>query len=325
MTEPAPFPSQTALHAAFDRARTWLTENAALAPKTKTAYLGDWRQLQSYLHDQDVLKPDQIDDRRLRGYLAHCRESGLDNRSIARKSSATRWLLRCWQKMFISCPASPDVLKSPKVARKLPDAPAIETLSQLLDQPMAEDALLIRDRCMFELIYSSGLRVAELVRLDVHDVDRPEGIARVTGKREKTRLVPVGSKALNRLAQWLPIRKTLLKDATQPALFVNRHGQRLTTRSVQLRLNHLAQQTHVIQALHPHQLRHAFATHILESSGDLRAVQEMLGHESLSTTQIYTHLDFQRLAKVYEASHPRAQRKDAINSKKSERKIDSSD
>lgn len=284
-----------------------MAEGVTLAPKTQTAYLSDWQQLLSYLNDQDILKPDQMDDRRLRGYLAHCRESGLDNRSIARKSSATRWLLRCWQKIHISCPASPDALKSPKAAKKLPDAPAIETMNQLLDHPLAEDDLLIRDRCMFELIYSSGLRIAELVRLDIHDIDRSEGIARVTGKREKTRLVPVGGKALDRVTRWLPIRKTLLKETTEPALFVNRHGQRLTIRSVQMRLNRLTQQTHLGQALHPHQLRHAFATHVLESSGDLRAVQEMLGHESLSTTQIYTHLDFQRLAQVYEAAHPRAQ------------------
>jgi integrase/recombinase XerC len=322
MAEPSPHPSNSALHLAFERAKTWLTERATLAAKTQTAYLSDWHQLSTYLQDQDVLSPHQIDDRRLRGYLAHCRESGLDNRSIARKSSATRWLLRCWQKIHIACPACPDALKSPKAAKKLPDAPAIETLNQLLDQPMVEDELLIRDRCMFELIYSSGLRVAELVRLDIHDIDRTEGIARVTGKREKTRLVPVGSKAVERVERWLPVRKSLLKDTTEPALFVNRHGQRLTTRSVQMRLNRLAQQTHIGQALHPHQLRHAFATHVLESSGDLRAVQEMLGHESLSTTQIYTHLDFQRLAKVYEASHPRALRKATIDSKKNERKIE---
>ncbi|ACX96157.1 tyrosine-type recombinase/integrase [Halothiobacillus neapolitanus] len=326
MEEPSPLSSQTALHAAFECARAWLTESATLAPKTQAAYLGDWQQLQSHLHDQDVIKPDQIDDRRLRGYLAHCRESGLDNRSIARKSSATRWLLRYWQKIHIACPASPDALKSPKAAKKLPDAPAIETMNQLLDQPMVEDELLIRDRCMFELIYSSGLRVAELVRLDVHDIDRSEGIARVTGKREKTRLVPVGGKALDRVALWLPIRKTLLKDTTEPALFLNRRGQRLTIRSVQMRLNRLAQQTHLGQTLHPHQLRHAFATHVLESSGDLRAVQEMLGHESLSTTQIYTHLDFQRLAQVYESAHPRAhikkQVKSTIVSEQNERKIE---
>lgn len=315
-------PPQTALHAAFDQAENGLKQGSTLTHKTQIAYLSDWQQLKRYLHEQEVLKPDQIDDRRLRGYLAHCRESGLDNRSIARKSSAIRWLLRYWQTRHTTCPATPDALKSPKAAKKLPDAPSIETLNQLLDQSIAEDELIIRDRCLFELIYSSGLRVAELVRLDIHDIDRAEGIARVTGKREKTRLVPVGSKALDRLTHWLTVRKTLLKDPAETALFVNRYGKRLTTRSVQMRLNHLAKQTHLGQALHPHQLRHAFATHVLESSGDLRAVQEMLGHESLSTTQIYTHLDFQRLAKVYEAAHPRAHRKQCnTQDKETEKKI----
>lgn len=307
MAQHASKPSATALHAAFERARATLTQASTLAQKTQTAYLTDWQQLEHYLSDQDIVQPDQIDNRRLRGYLAHCRESGLDNRSIARKSSAMRWLLRCWHNLFIACPADGTALKPPKAAKKLPNAPAIETINQLLDQPLPEHKLIIRDRCLFELIYSSGLRVAELVRLDIDDIDRSEGIARVTGKREKTRLVPVGNKALEQITRWLPVRTSLLKDTAEPALFVNRHGQRLTTRSVQMRLNRLAQQTHLGQNLHPHQLRHAFATHVLESSGDLRAVQEMLGHESLSTTQLYTHLDFQRLARVYEDAHPRAQ------------------
>ncbi|MHB9020769.1 MAG: tyrosine-type recombinase/integrase [Halothiobacillus sp.] len=294
---------------AIEQARAELAQSAQFSPKTCAAYLIDWNQLAAYAAVQEIHEPSALDDRRLRGYLAHCRETGLGNRSIARKSSAIRWLLRYWQRQHISCPANPEALKPPKASKKLPDAPAIETINQLLDQPLPEDILLLRDRCMFELLYSSGLRVAELVNLDVTDLDRSEGIARVTGKRNKTRLVPVGSRALNRIDEWLPLRQSMLRGFTEPALFINRLGARLTTRSVQYRLTRLSQHTALGQALHPHQLRHAFATHVLESSGDLRAVQEMLGHESLATTQIYTHLDFQRLAQVYETAHPRAQRK----------------
>jgi integrase/recombinase XerC len=309
MTDVAAPPACAEFSAAMAQARRALLQSAPLAPKTRSAYLIDWQQLEDFAHAQTIPSPAALNDIRLRGYLAHCRETGLTNRSIARKSSALRWLLRYWQSEFIPCPANPDALKAPKASKKLPDAPAIETLNQLLDQPMAESILLHRDRCMFELLYSSGLRVAELVGLNLSDIDLTEGIARVTGKRDKTRLVPVGSQAITRIEAWLPLRRSLLCDASEPALFVNRLGARLTTRSVQYRLARLSQHTALGQSLHPHQLRHSFATHMLESSGDLRAVQEMLGHESLATTQIYTHLDFQRLAAVYEAAHPRAQRK----------------
>ncbi|HUX83088.1 MAG TPA: tyrosine-type recombinase/integrase [Halothiobacillus sp.] len=297
---------------AFLIARNCLNESTRLSAKTRQAYLTDWTQFATYLQNEQLNQPKQIDDRRLRGYLAHCQQRSLDSRSIARKTSALRWLLRCWHDRVLGCPADPNSLKAPKAARKLPHAPTIETLNQLLDAPITPSAtdprLLERDRCLFELIYSCGLRVAELVTLDLADVDLTEGIARVTGKREKTRLVPVGSRAIERVRAWLPLRQTMLRDPAETALFVNRHGGRLTTRSVQLRLDRLSAQLGLGQALHPHQLRHAFATHVLESSGDLRAVQEMLGHESLSTTQIYTHLDFQHLAQVYEAAHPRANR-----------------
>lgn len=311
-TRPSP------LDEAFRLARNVLNESPRLSAKTRQAYRIDWAQLATYLQSEQLTHPQQIDDRRLRGYLAHCQQQSLDTRSIARKTSALRWLLHCWREHALGCPAEPNNLKAPKTVKKLPDAPAIETINQLLDasiaHPSGDARLLQRDRCMFELIYSSGLRVAELVALNLTDIDLAEGIARVTGKRQKTRLVPAGSRAVARLRAWLPLRQELLSDATETALFVNRRGGRLTARSVQLRLDQLGARLGLGMNLHPHQLRHAFATHVLESSGDLRAVQEMLGHESLSTTQIYTHLDFQHLARVYEAAHPRANRRKTAGS-----------
>jgi len=161
---------------------------------------------------------------------------------------------------------------------------------------------------MFELFYSSGLRLSELSGLDLNDLDLRSGEAQVTGKGRKTRIVPVGRQALTAIAAWLPQRQPLARENT-PALFISQRGTRLTPRSVQLRLNRWALQAGLGQHVHPHMLRHAFATHVLQSSGDLRAVQEMLGHASISTTQVYTHLDWQHLAKVYDQAHPRARKK----------------
>ncbi len=161
---------------------------------------------------------------------------------------------------------------------------------------------------MFELFYSSGLRLSELSDLDLNDLDLKAGEAQVTGKGRKTRIVPVGRQALTAIAAWLPQRLTLVREPTA-ALFINQRGTRLSTRSVQLRLDRWAIQAGLGQHVHPHMLRHAFATHVLQSSGDLRAVQEMLGHASISTTQVYTHLDWQHLAKVYDQAHPRARKK----------------
>ena len=167
----------------------------------------------------------------------------------------------------------------------------------------------MRDRAIFELFYSSGLRLAELASLDVGGgLDLTNGEVTVTGKRAKTRTVPVGAKALAALEDWLA-QRAVLAAADEPALFVGRRGTRLTPRAIELRLAHWAQNSGLGLHVHPHMLRHSFASHVLQSSGDLRAVQEMLGHASIATTQIYTHLDFQHLAKVYDAAHPRAKSK----------------
>jgi integrase/recombinase XerC len=198
-----------------------------------------------------------------------------------------------------------------EAAKALPQVLSPDVCTQLLDgesAPATDDALLARDRAMFELFYSSGLRLSELTGLDLNDVNLHSGEAQVTGKGRKTRIVPVGQQARIALAAWLPQRLPLARDNT-PALFISQRGTRLTPRSVQLRLNRWARQAGLNQHVHPHMLRHAFATHVLQSSADLRAVQEMLGHASISTTQVYTHLDWQHLAKIYDQAHPRARKK----------------
>lgn len=198
------------------------------------------------------------------------------------------------------------VVKAPKAPKRLPKNLDIDAVIQLLEIK-SDDELAIRDRAMFELLYSSGLRLAELVAVDVNDI-QPDRELRVTGKGSKTRIVPYGREAEKWLQQWLMVRATW-SGADLPALFLSKQQRRLSDRSVQQRLKKWGIQQGLFENIHPHKLRHSFATHMLETSQDLRAVQEMLGHANLSTTQIYTHLDFQRLAAVYDAAHPRAKRK----------------
>jgi integrase/recombinase XerC len=200
-------------------------------------------------------------------------------------------------------------LRAPKSAKGLPKALSPEAAGQLLDAP-AETPPDIRDKAMFELAYSSGLRLAELVSLDLPHADtiRREAEVTVTGKGGKTRSVPVGAKARAAIEAWLQAR-ALLARAEVPALFVGARGERIAAGVVRARLGQWAIRAGLPVHVHPHVLRHSFATHVLQSSGDLRAVQEMLGHSSISTTQVYTHLDFQYLAKAYDAAHPRAKKK----------------
>ena len=173
---------------------------------------------------------------------------------------------------------------------------------------VAESPLDLRDKAMFELLYSSGLRLAELVNLDPVDLDLADASVRVTGKGNKTRIVPLGSHAISALTAWLAARELIAKPGVA-ALFVGKSGARISPRTVQLQLRKWGIKQGIASGVHPHLLRHSFATHVLQSSGDLRAVQEMLGHASISTTQVYTHLDFQYLAKIYDGAHPRAKRK----------------
>jgi integrase/recombinase XerC len=247
----------------------------------------------------------------IRGAIVKLRGQNLSAASVARQLSSWRgfYAFACRRLGYAHNPCIG--LRPPKAAKALPQVLSPDTCTQLLNgahAAAADDALQARDRAMFELFYSSGLRLSELADLDLNDVNLQSGEAEVTGKGRKTRIVPVGQQALSALAAWLQQRLPLARDNTV-ALFLNQRGTRLTPRSIQLRLKRWALQAGLNQHVHPHLLRHAFATHVLQSSGDLRAVQEMLGHASISTTQVYTHLDWQHLAKVYDQAHPRARKK----------------
>ncbi len=244
----------------------------------------------------------------IRRWVADLMYNGQHPRTIALKLSALRRLCRLLLREGLLDHNPAEVVTAPKAGRSLPKTLSIEGASQLLaiddDEPLAN-----RDRAMMELFYGSGLRLSELVGLDLAALDLGERLLRVTGKGNRTRVVPVGSKALAALQLWLKERP-LLAASGETALFVSQRGSRISKRAVQQRLAHWSAAQQLGDHVHPHQLRHAFATHLLESSGDLRAVQELLGHANLSTTQIYTHLDFQHLARVYEAAHPRAKRQE---------------
>jgi integrase/recombinase XerC len=199
-------------------------------------------------------------------------------------------------------------MRPPKSAKTLPQALSVDQATRLVDIPADDDALALRDHAILELFYSSGLRLAELVTLNLDGLDLGEATVTVTGKGNKTRIVPVGAHAIAAIRAWLP-QRAILKAEEEQALFVGRNGKRLTPRAIQYRLKTWAIKQGIAGSVHPHVLRHSFATHVLQSSGDLRAVQEMLGHANISTTQVYTHLDFQHLAKVYDQAHPRARKK----------------
>ena len=251
-----------------------------------------------------------LESQHVRRFVAQLHARGLSGRTLALTLSAWRgffhWLAR--HRGFAANPAHG--VRAPKSPRMLPKALSVEQVQQLLDAPGSETPALLRDRAMFELLYSSGLRLGEIVALDAGDgrLDLKQGEVTVTGKGAKTRTVPVGSRAAETLRAWLKARAQLAAPGER-ALFVGARGKRIAPATVQARLRAWARRQGLGASVHPHMLRHSFASHVLQSSQDLRAVQEMLGHASISTTQVYTHLDFQALAKVYDAAHPRARRK----------------
>ncbi|HEX2829965.1 MAG TPA: tyrosine recombinase XerC [Burkholderiales bacterium] len=250
---------------------------------------------------------DRLQVHDVRRFAAKLHGGGLDARSIARMLSAWRGFYRYLARDHGYKDNPVLGIRAPRAAKRLPQALSPDEMHRLLEVD-PDSALASRDKAMFELFYSSGLRLSELTGLAPSDVNHADGTVRVTGKGSKTRVIPVGAQALKALDEWLQTRAAIPRHEPA-ALFVSRTGKRLSPRSVQQRLKTLALKQGLTTDVHPHVLRHSFASHVLQSSGDLRAVQEMLGHASISTTQVYTHLDFQHLAKVYDAAHPRAKRK----------------
>ena len=303
-----------------DQYLRYLAQVRRYSPRTIESYGADLDKFAGFCA-QRGLTPQTLQQADIRAFSAHLhrsrktstprRNSGdsgmISGRTIARTLSAVRQLLHFLQREGIVRHNAGIGVRAPKSPRKLPKALDADT-ARVFVEIAGDDFLQLRDRAIVELFYSSGLRLAELLSLNLDSIDTGQALVRVTGKGNKTREVPVGSHALAALARYLPQRSTVAAVG-ETALFVSQRGTRLAARSVQSRIAQLAITQGVEQRVHPHMLRHSFASHLLESSGDLRAVQELLGHANLSTTQIYTHLDFQHLAKVYDQAHPRARKR----------------
>ena len=286
---------------------TALGNERRYSPHTIDNYRRDLRAAAGWCDEQGIVEWRELDGHRVRAFAAAQHRRGLGGRSIQRRLSALRGLFRHLQKLGVVEANPAHDITAPKSPRRLPrslDADRVGGLLEIRD----DDPLALRDRAIFELIYSSGLRVSEAVSIDHRDIDLSDAVVEVVGKGSKARRVPVGRYAVEAIRRWLAVRATLAAE-DEKALFVSRRGRRLSPRSVQSRLDQWARRQGLDTHVHPHMLRHSFASHLLESSGDLRAVQELLGHADISTTQVYTHLDFQHLAKVYDQAHPRARKK----------------
>ena len=279
-----------------------------LSANSRIAYRRDLQKLHDYAFQQTLPAWDQLTVCQARAFLAGLRQQGLSGRSIQRLLSACRAFYQYLLKNR-AARINPFVgLRAPKSPHRLPTTLSVDQLAELLERQ--DDSILsVRDHAILELFYSTGLRLSELASLDVDSVDFDQNQIPVTGKGNKQRIVLLGDKASGALTDWLG-RRSRLANQSERALFVNAKGGRLGVRGIQYRLNRWAQARGLGQRLHPHMLRHSFASHLLESSGDLRAVQEMMGHADIATTQIYTHLDFQHLARVYDQAHPRAGKTD---------------
>lgn len=291
----------------IERFRQHLATERRLSPHTVSNYTRELIALRAWCARRQIAEWRTLDSQHVRTFAAQSHAGGLGPRSIQRRLSAVRtffnYLVREGQR---GGNAAQDI-RAPKAARRLPHTLDADMMTRLLEFQPAHP-LEVRDKAIMELLYSSGLRLSELTGLDLHDVDLADRTARVTGKGAKQRIAPVGRHAIAALRRWLGERAALAK-ADELALFVGRNGRRIGPRAVQLRIRAHALRQGLPLKVHPHLFRHSFATHLLESSRDLRGVQELLGHANISTTQIYTHLDFQHLARTYESSHPRARRR----------------
>lgn len=278
-----------------------------LSSLTCKHYRRDLDALQRYCNEFNLERWAELDSETVRSFAASAYRKGLAPRSIQRRLSAARTFFRylAREKHVRTNPVQS--VSAPRSGKRLPENLDADRMARLLDIK-GKGPLVVRDRAMLELLYSSGLRLAELTDLDLGDIDIAEAMVRVTGKGKKDRILPVGKFALDALVAWTRERVTLA-DPDETALFVSVKGKRLSQRSVQARVDYWARRQGINTKVYPHLFRHSFATHMLESSQDLRGVQELLGHSSISTTQVYTHLDFQHLAQIYDKTHPRARAK----------------
>lgn len=294
------------LDAPLQQFQRYLANERRLSRLTAVAYARDLQRLRAFCERRRIADWQSLDAAHVRLYVGELRQAGLSGRSIQRHLSAARsfyrYLLR--ERIVTRDPAAG--LKAPRSARRLPKSLSPDEAARLVEIA-AEDKSARRDRALLELLYSSGLRLGELCGLDLEDLPG-DGTVRVTGKGGKVRVVPIGAAAQAAMEQWLPDRMQWARPG-EAAVFLSSRGRRLGGREVQRVVARRARAQGITQPVHPHMLRHSFASHVLESSGDLRAVQEMLGHASIATTQVYTHLDFQHLAKVYDQAHPRARKR----------------
>jgi integrase/recombinase XerC len=294
-------------HDWIDRFIRHLEFERRLSRLTCKHYRRDLDALAEYCDQYDIASWKGLDNEHVRAFASACYRKGLSSRSIQRSLSAARtfyrYLLR--EKHVRKNPVA--AVSAPKSGKRLPGNLDVDRMAKLLAIP-GDGPIEIRDRAILELLYSSGLRLAELIDLDIGDVDLADQTVRVTGKGNKDRIVPVGRHARRAIKNWLKVRGEFARGEGK-AMFVSNKGSRLSARSVQSRVSHWARRQGMNTRVYPHLFRHSFATHLLESSHDLRGVQELLGHANIGTTQIYTHLDFQHLAQIYDKTHPRARRK----------------
>jgi integrase/recombinase XerC len=287
----------------------YLRDVRQLSPHTLSNYRRDLNSLLAYCTLHDISDPGKITEVDIRQWVSQLHRRGLAGGSIQRSLSASRSYFNYLGREQGQQRNPATSVQAPRKPRRLPKTLDADQVGKYLEFDTSSSTAL-RDSAIAELFYSSGLRLAELVAVNIGDIDRHTQLLTVTGKGNKTRTVPVGAVALKAIDQWLQVRPTESANADgSQALFVSNRGTRISVRNIQARLKLQGRKSGMLQDIHPHMLRHSFASHMLESSGDLRAVQELLGHANISTTQIYTHLDFQHLAKVYDQAHPRAKRR----------------
>ena len=286
--------------------KSYLTNERRMSPLTLTHYGRDLERLRQFCQRQGIADWQTLTTPHIRLYVGELRRAGLSGRSIQRLLSSVRSFYRYLLREGTVTRSPAAGVAAPKSGRRLPKSLSPDEAVRLVEVAMTDDAAT-RDRALLELLYSSGLRLAEIVALNIDDLQE-DGTVRVTGKGRKVRVIPVGEPAQAALKAWFSVRAALVSPE-ETAVFIGPRGKRIGARAVEKLVAARARAQGISQPVHPHMLRHSFASHVLESSGDLRAVQELLGHASLSTTQIYTHLDFQHLAKVYDQAHPRARKR----------------